>query len=88
MTGLDRSHLTPAQRAVLDAWPAFEAAAAVKWATVDKVVRTLCNAHSLAELDEREAIELAALLRRGTARLHTLASLRMATAGAATRGRE
>lgn len=88
MLGLDRASLTPAQRAVLDAWPAFEAAAAVKWATVDKVVRTLCNAHSLAELDEEQAVELAALLRRGTARLHTLASLRTATADATTRGGE
>ncbi len=88
MAELDRASLTPAQRTVLNAWPAFEAAAAVKWATVDKVVRTLCNARSLAELDEREAVELAALLRRGTARLHTLASLRTATADAITRGRE
>lgn len=87
MAELDRASLTPAQRTVLDAWPAFEAAA-VKWATVDKVVRTLCNARSLAELDDEQAAELAALLRRGTARLHTLVSLRMATAVVATRGRE
>ncbi|CAO3355271.1 hypothetical protein [Azospirillum palustre] len=88
MAGLDRSHLTPAQCAVLDAWPAFEAAAAVKWATIDKVVRTLCNAQSLAELNDGEAVELAALLRRGTARLQTLASVRSSTAEAVTRGRE
>lgn len=88
MAGLDRSHLTPAQCAVLDAWPAFEAAAAVKWATVDKVVRTLCNAQSLAELNDGEAVELAALLRRGTARLRLFASVRTATNAAVTRERE
>ncbi|MGA1860368.1 hypothetical protein VH569_30665 [Azospirillum sp. 11R-A] len=88
MAGLDPSHLTPAQCAVLDTWPAFEAAAAVKWATIDKVVRTLCNAQSLAELNDGEAIELAALLRRGTARLQTLASVRTATNAAVARERE
>lgn len=88
MAELNPATLTPAQRAVLDAWPAFEAAAAVKWANVDKVVRTLCHARSLDELQDKEAAELAALLRRGTARLHTLASLRAVAAGAATRGRE
>lgn len=84
MAELDPASLTPAQREVLDAWPAFEAAAAVKWVTVDKVVRTLCNARSLAELEDEDAADLARLLRRGAARLGTLASLR---AGAATRGR-
>ncbi|WP_042703188.1 hypothetical protein [Azospirillum sp. B506] len=84
MAELDPASLTPAQRAVLDAWPAFEAAAAVKWATVDKMVRMLGNAHSLADLNDEEAAELAALLRRGTARLHALASPQTA---AASRGR-
>lgn len=88
MADIDPASLTPAQRAVLDAWPPFEAAAAVKWATVDKVVRTLCHAGSLAELEDKDAADLAQLLRRGAARLHTLASLRTAAAGAATRGRE
>lgn len=67
---LHQHRLTAAQRAVLDAWPAFEAAAGVKWATFDKVMQALRYGPTLADLTDEEALQLAALLRSGSARLH------------------
>ncbi|PWC86072.1 hypothetical protein TSH100_13960 [Azospirillum sp. TSH100] len=64
--------LTDAQRAVLAAWPAFEAAAAVTWCSVDRLVRTLCHRDSLADLPDDDAAELLALMQRATDRLHGL----------------
>lgn len=64
--------LTDAQRAILAAWPAFEAAAAVTWCSVDRLVRTLCHRDSLADLPDDDAAELLALMQRATDRLHAL----------------
>ena len=64
--------LSPAQRAVLAAWPAFEAAAAVTWGSVDRLVRTLCHRDTLADLPDDDAAELLALMQRATTRLHAL----------------
>ncbi|WP_376958157.1 hypothetical protein ABNQ39_14125 [Azospirillum sp. A26] len=64
--------LTDAQRAVLAAWPAFEAAAAVTWCSVDRLVRTLCHRDSLADLPDDDAAGLLALMQRATDRLHPL----------------
>ncbi|MGF7178278.1 hypothetical protein [Azospirillum doebereinerae] len=64
--------LTAAQRAVLTAWPAFEAAASVTWCSVDRLVRTLCHRDSLSDLPDDDAAELLALMQRATARLRKL----------------
>ncbi len=66
--------LTDAQRAVLAAWPAFEAAAAVTWCSVDRLVRTLCHRDSLADLPDDDAAELLALMQRAATCLQALRS--------------
>lgn len=70
----DPSLLTPAQRAVLDAWPAFEAAAKVKWCSISKLSRAFYGAE-LEQLDNRQAGQLADLLRTATTRLARLRPL-------------
>lgn len=71
----DPAALTPAQRAVLATWPAFEDAAAVKWCSLDAVVRMFRHVDSLADLPDDEANELLAFLRSATTRLRTLAPI-------------
>lgn len=67
--------LSPAQRAVLAAWPAFEDAAAVKWCSLDALVRLFRHVDSLADLPDDEADELVAFMRTATTRLRTLAPI-------------
>ncbi|MGF7176512.1 hypothetical protein [Azospirillum doebereinerae] len=70
---LDPAALSPAQRAVLAAWPEFEEAVAVKWCSLDALVRLFRRVDSLADLPDDEAVELAAMMRTATTRLRLLA---------------
>jgi len=73
MGRIDPAILSPAQRAVLAAWLAFESAAAVKWSSLDALVRLFRHVDSLADLPDDEADELASFLRSATTRLRTVA---------------
>jgi hypothetical protein len=72
MAAAESSPLTPAQRAALAAWPAFEAAAAVKSWSLDRLVWAIFRVHRLADLPDHEADELLSLMTRATARLRDL----------------
>ncbi len=68
----DPAALSPAQRAVLAAWPAFANAAVVKWCSLDAVVRMFGHVDSLADLPDDE---LVAFMQTATTRLRTLAPI-------------
>ena len=76
-TPYDVSVLTTRQRAILALWPEFQAAAAMRWTSLDQVVRAIFHDRTgLAELPDDEADQLEALLKTAINRLHMVTPAR------------
>ena len=73
----DVATLTGRQQAVLALWPEFQAAAAMRWTSLDQVVRAIFHDRTgLADLPDDEADQLKALLMTAITRLHMVAPAR------------
>lgn len=68
----DLGDLSVAQQAVMAAWPAFVAEAAIISWSLDRMIRAMYRVDSLAELSDEDAEELADLLATATSRLRLL----------------
>ncbi len=69
--------LTERQRAVLALWPRFQAAAAMRWTSLDQVVHAIFHDRTgLTDLPDDEAGQLEALLRTAIERLRVVTPAR------------
>lgn len=76
-TPYDVAALTGRQQAVLALWPEFQVAAAMRWMSLDQVVRAIFHDRTgLADLPDEEAVQLEALLKTAITRLHMVAPAR------------
>lgn len=76
-TPYDAAALTGRQQAILALWPEFQAAAAMRWTSLDQVVRAIFHDRTgLADLPDDEAVQLEALLKTAITRLHMVAPAR------------
>lgn len=87
-TPYDVAALTGPQQAVLASWPEFQAAAAMRWMSLDQVVRAIFHDRTgLADLPDDEADQLVTLLKTATNRLHMVTQARRWPPPSQSRGR-
>ncbi|WP_448208127.1 hypothetical protein [Azospirillum sp. sgz302134] len=69
--------MSKAQRVVLDLWPEFQDAAAMRWTSLDQLVRVFFDVPGLTDLSDDDAGQLAAFLTTAIARLTATAPASM-----------